>query len=167
MYKRQVFTSLAKGDGTFHSAKLGIAAFTSGTGGWNSHNTYPRELADINGDGLADIVGFASGGVFTSLAKGDGTFHSAKLGIAAFTQNTGGWSSNDTYPRELADVNGDGLADIVGFASGGVFTALAKGDGTFHAAKLGIKAFTSGTGGWNSNNIYPCLLYTSDAADES
>jgi hypothetical protein len=33
----------------------------------------------------------------------------------------GGWSSDDLYKRELADVNGDHMADIVGFASSGVY----------------------------------------------
>ena len=38
----------------------------------------------------------------------------------------GGWTSNDLYPRELADVNGDGLADIAAFGFGGVSVSLAR-----------------------------------------
>jgi hypothetical protein len=38
----------------------------------------------------------------------------------------GGWSSQDAYPRELANIaNGDTMADIVGFAQNGVWTSLA------------------------------------------
>jgi len=48
-----------------------LNAFGTG-GGWNSQNTYPRELADINNDGAADIVGFATNGVYVSLANGTG-----------------------------------------------------------------------------------------------
>jgi hypothetical protein len=45
----------------------------------------------------------------------------------------GGWSSQDAYPRELANIaNGDTMADIVGFAQNGVWTALA-GATTFFA----------------------------------
>ena len=40
---------------------------------------------------------------------------------------SGGWSSNDTWPRELADVNGDGAADITGFGQNGVYDALSHG----------------------------------------
>ena len=46
---------------------------------------------------------------------------SPRFELAAFTAGTGGWSSNDAYPRELGDVNGDGMADIVGFAGDGVY----------------------------------------------
>jgi len=47
-------------------------------------------------------------------------FGPVTLGIAAFGPGAGGWSSDDTYPRKVADVNGDHLADIVGFAQNGV-----------------------------------------------
>ena len=35
-----------------------------------------------------------------------------------FSVNAGGWTDQNHYPRALADVDGDGLADIVGFANG-------------------------------------------------
>jgi hypothetical protein len=41
--------------------------------------------------------------------------------LNAFGVNAGGWSSQDSYPRELADVNGDVRADIVGFGHAGVY----------------------------------------------
>ncbi|NER00020.1 MAG: hypothetical protein F6K30_25530 [Cyanothece sp. SIO2G6] len=40
----------------------------------------------------------------------------------------GDWSSFDEYPRHLADVNGDGSADIVGFGAGAVTVSLAYDD---------------------------------------
>ena len=39
----------------------------------------------------------------------------------------GGWTSDDQFPRDLADVNGDGFADVVGFGGGGVYLALNDG----------------------------------------
>jgi hypothetical protein len=49
------------------------------------------------------------------------------LRLASFGAGTsaGGWASDDHFPRELADVNGDGRADIVGFGDAGVYVALA------------------------------------------
>src|SRR5690606_7457192 len=44
------------------------------------------------------------------------------LGVRAFTA-VGGWSDDDRYPRQVADVNGDGRADIVGFGEAGVYVA--------------------------------------------
>src|SRR5262249_22314971 len=37
------------------------------TGGRSSQNLYPHFMADVNGDGKADIVGFAQSGVYVSI----------------------------------------------------------------------------------------------------
>jgi hypothetical protein len=37
----------------------------------------------------------------------------------------------DRHPRLLADITGDGRADIVAFGDTGVWTAISNGDGTF------------------------------------
>ena len=76
---------------------------------------------------MADIVGFAQGGVYVSLATGNGSFAAPTLGsnTSFWGAQTGGWSSNDLYPRELANITtGDTKADIVGFAQSGVWTSL-------------------------------------------
>ncbi len=99
-------------------------------GGWSSYNTYPRKLADINGDGMADIIGFKDDGVYTALANGDGTFQDAQFAYDNFTTIRGSWTDYNTYLREVADINGDGMADIIGFG-GRVRISLSKGDGTF------------------------------------
>ena len=125
---------------------------------WTSNDLYPRELADVNGDGKADFVGFASTGVYVSLATGDGKFADPVLGLAAFGSEAGGWASNDLYPRAVADVNGDGKADIVGFASTGVYVSLATGDGKFADPVLRLAAFGREAGGWTSNDLYPRAL---------
>src|SRR4029450_1190397 len=38
------------------------------------------------------------------------TFSPATFELAQFGPSAGGWSSQSTYPRQLADVNGDGMA---------------------------------------------------------
>src|SRR2546427_3524225 len=96
-------------------------------GGWSSDNTYPRTLADVDGDGKADIVGFSQAGVYVSLATAGGHFAAPTFELAAFGANAGGWSSEDLYPRKLADVNGDSMADIVAFGQAGVYVSLASG----------------------------------------
>src|SRR4030095_6348742 len=87
-----------------------LTAFGTGAnaGGWTSQNLFPRELADVNGDGRADIVAFGQSGVFVALANGAGSFNAANLVFQGFGASAGGWTSQDRYPRELADVNGDG-----------------------------------------------------------
>jgi len=90
----------------FKSSTFELAAFGPGAGGWSSNDTYPRKLADVDGGGMADIVGFSSAGVYESLATAGGHFAAPTFELAAFGTNAGGWSSDNTYPRELADVNG-------------------------------------------------------------
>ena len=137
-----VVTALGKKDGTFARAKAAYPkAFTVKHGGW-SVSKHPRLVADVNGDGYADIIGFANAGVVTALGKKDGTFARVKAAYPkAFTVKHGGWSVSK-HPRLVADVNGDGYADIIGFANAGVVTALGKKDGTFKRAKAAYKYTT-------------------------
>lgn len=59
-----------------------------------------------------------------ALSKGDG-FTTASTWIKNFGYNAGGWRVGKN-PRIMADVSGDGHADVVGFANDGVNVALAK-----------------------------------------
>ncbi len=125
------------------------------TDNWTGFNTNPRLLADINGDGKADIVGFGRDGLCFSFSTGDG-FGSIHPNVAAdFTRNAG-WDSFDKYPRALGDVNGDGKADIVGFASDGVYVAFSTGS-SFKSPQLVMKDFGTGTG-WESQDLHPRFL---------
>src|SRR3954470_16664051 len=51
----------------------------------------PLFLADLTGDGRADIVGFGNVGVWTALGAGDGTFEPARVVLADFGVEAGGW----------------------------------------------------------------------------
>ena len=79
------------------------------------------------------------------------------FGIAQFG-NDQGWTSFDAKTRAKSrDVNGDGLADIVGFGSAGVYVALATGGGHFAAPVLELAGLGNSAvaGGWSSYNQYP------------
>ena len=117
--------------------------------GWRV-DKHPRFLADITGDGRADIVGFGDAGVWTALSNGDGSFQPAQFVQAEFGFDQG-WRV-DKHPRFLADITGDGRADIVGFGDAGVWTALSNGDGSFQAAQfvLADLGFEGGAGGSRS-----------------
>ncbi|WP_449283287.1 FG-GAP-like repeat-containing protein [Leucobacter sp.] len=128
------------------------AARTWGSGfgtaaGWGVL-THPRALIDVNGDGMADVVGFASGGVYVSTSTGSelrpATRWSSQFGSAT------GWDVR-FHPRTLADVNGDGLPDVVGFAAGGVYVALGTGT-SFGAMQRWYAGFGSGTGSTAANS---------------
>jgi len=72
-----------------------------------------------------------------------------------FTPQVGGWSSYDRFPRELADINGDGLADIVGFGEDAVYTSLAQ-------RVLDANARTSSLEDFNSDGKSDLLVFQPD-----
>jgi len=130
-----------------------IAGYGYSAGGWTSQDKYPRFVADVNGDGKADVVGFAGSGVYVSLSTST-KFLAPTLWIAAFGYSAGGWTSQNLYPRMLADVNADNRADVIGFGNGGAYVSLSTGS-SFCAATLGIASYGRSAGGWSSQNTYP------------
>jgi hypothetical protein len=150
-----VWISLNNGDGTFAAPRLAVTNFGYSAGGWRVEK-HPRFLADLTGDGRADIVGFGDGGVWVSLNNGDGTFTAPQLVVSDFGYVAGGWRV-DKHPRFLADLTGDGKADIVGFGDGGVSVSLNNGDGTFAAPQLVVANFGYSAGGWRVER-HPRLL---------
>jgi hypothetical protein len=96
---------------------------------------HPRLLADLTGDGKADIVGFGQDGVFVALAHGDGSFaFTPQLALGDFGFNQG-WRV-ENHPRFVVDVTGEGRADIVGFGEAGVLVSPALAGGTFRERPL-------------------------------
>lgn len=134
--------ALSNGDGTFAQDRSVLTEFITSKG-WRV-DQHPRFVVDITGDGKADIVGFGNDGVWTALGNGDGTFQTPKLVLEGFNVNQG-WRV-DQHIRLLADLTGDGKADIIGFGNDGVWTALGNGDGTFQAPKLVLTGFNINQG---------------------
>jgi hypothetical protein len=134
---RYVWTALNNGDGTFQAPQPVLEAFTPDAGSWQV-DRHPRALADLTGDGRADIVGFGDDYVWVALGNGDGSFQAPAAVLDGFSYNQG-WRV-DQHPRLLAELNGDGRADIVGFGNDGVYAALGDGAGGFGLA-AGIAGF--------------------------
>jgi hypothetical protein len=134
------YALMGRGDGTFSGAPTIVGNYTG------------NNLGDVNGDGLPDIITESltsintPGATFTvqlGTAKGPFTPVSTITAPASFVLNgqtiTG---ANTTGPGAfaVADINGDGKADLVfadntliGNALPVYFTALSNGDGTFAA----------------------------------
>ncbi|WP_052161838.1 FG-GAP-like repeat-containing protein [Hoeflea sp. BAL378] len=147
------------GNTRFQNPTLELNSFGPNAGGWSSNNIYLRTVADVNGDGLSDIVGFGGSNVYVSLGS-NGGFIDPVASIASFGQGYagGGWSNNDYYTRTMGDVNGDGRADIVGFGSAGVYISLSTGSTSFADPYLDLTSFGPASGGWTSNNYLPRTL---------
>lgn len=126
--------------------------------GWSDNTTFPRFMVDVNGDGLPDIVGFSGGGVYVALNYGDGTFAAPSYGLNGQYGTAQGWTDNNTYPRLLVDVNGDGFPDVVGFSGSGVYVALNNKNGTFAAPSYWLSNQFSPAQGYVNNSVNPRFL---------
>jgi hypothetical protein len=148
----------------YDSEALGINAYGTSvnSGGWTNNDLYTRTIGDVNGDGRSDIIAFGSDVTYVSLGQANGTFAGPFVGINAFGSSAigGGWSNNNVYRREMADVNGDGRDDIVGFGSDYTYVSLGQANGTFANSFVGINSFGSSdlAGGWVNNNLYARTL---------
>jgi hypothetical protein len=150
-----VHVALNNGDGTFQAPKQVVPNFfgSSRRGRELGYRQTPtRFLADLTGDGRADIVGFYNEGVHVALNNGDGTFQAPQQVVPNFFGSSAGAGSWDTdkHLRVLADLTGDGRADIVGFYNEGVHVALNNGDGTFQAPKRVVLNYFGSSGGAGS-----------------
>jgi hypothetical protein len=132
-----VYVSLSTGKG-FTAPKAWVYNAFDYNGGWGDPET-PRMLADVNDDGLPDVVGFGRDGVWVSLSiKGKNAFQKPSRWTPRYGYSEG-WRTS-LHPRTLADVNGDGRADVVGFANAGVYVALSTGE-AFEAERRWIPDF--------------------------
>jgi len=153
--KKNVYISLSTGH-AFSAPTTSLATFCASAGGWTSYDAYPRALGDVNGDGRADIVGFGNKAVYVSLSTGSG-YAAPKIWAAAFGKSAGGWDSQDHVPRVVGDVNGDGMADIVGFYTTGAQASRSTGS-AFPAPAQWIANYGANAGGWSSQSVYPRTL---------
>lgn len=83
----------------------------------------PRRVGDVDGDGRDDVVAFTAGGVLVARSNG-WSFDPPTLWLDDFGAQTG-WGPQ--HARMLADVDGDGRADLVGFHDAAVRVALSRG----------------------------------------
>jgi hypothetical protein len=105
---------LGNGNGTFQAA----VTYNAAPGGGRV------AVADVNGDGKADIV-FAGSQAGALLGNGDGTFEPVQISNVGINPSS----------IAVADVNKDGKADLLLIDRQGAWVSLANGDGTFQIAQ--------------------------------
>ncbi len=138
-----VFIWRGRGDGTFTALNGGASVISQSGQFVNAQTRY----ADINGDGVMDIVivsALESGATaYAWLGRGDGTFAPANGGLPVISKS--GTSFKD-FKVEIADINGDGRSDIIFMlaSTGAVAYAwLGQGDGLFTAMAGGAPVLSA------------------------
>ncbi|MFD2263437.1 FG-GAP-like repeat-containing protein [Lacibacterium aquatile] len=106
---------LSKGDLTFAPGAVWLTGFAKDNG-FSNENTHPRRFADMNGDGLPDLVTTTARGIYLALSNGTSLQNLGQvLDYFSIDPAAGGYNNQTRWPTALADVNGDGYPDIVGF----------------------------------------------------
>ena len=128
-FKEGVWVSLSQGNHFEDPPQQWTTKFGKDTG-WNQDT--PRMLTDVNGDGLADIVGINPDGIWVTLSTGSKFVTptwATNQPLPYFTARQGWDFQNNRNFLTMADVNGDGLTDIVASNQKGVFVSYANGKG--------------------------------------
>ena len=112
--------ALSHGVDGFDPVSKWVTAFDQAHGWTNS--LHVRTVADVNGDGNADAIGFGLDGVYVALSNGSGF---DPVGKWTNSFNSKHWTVSD-HVRLLADVNGDGMDDAAGFGLDGIYIALSQ-----------------------------------------
>jgi LmbE family N-acetylglucosaminyl deacetylase len=146
-----VHCALNTAAGAFGPHSLYSAAFADPTWQADAYGS-TIQLGDVNGDGKADVCGRRSDGIVCATANADGTgFANARLWSGGTNFSDGdGWAVSPAYygSVHLADVNGDGYADVCGRSPAGIVCALNNKAGGFGSASLWSTDF--GDPGWQA-----------------
>jgi hypothetical protein len=141
----RTYVALSNGDGTFRRA---LTAWDQPETSWTG---FTLKVADVSGDGRADLVWNRLGAgnrTYVALSNGTGTFTRA---LTAWDQPEPNWTD---YAINLADVSGDGRADLVWSSVGAgnrTYVAWANGDGTFRRT---LTSWDQPEGGWTGFTLH-------------
>ena len=134
-----VSTALGNGDGTFASLgvnnPISVPVTASAPYLPITFNTTGAQILDVNQDSKPDLLADVNGTLYAALGDGNGNFPS--------TVQTAGFGGTSAV---YADVNGDGIPDIV---VDNAFLEIwkGKGDGTFVVPAVGGQYIIDGGGG--------------------
>jgi hypothetical protein len=117
---------------------------------WDKRNHASTiRFADINGDGRADLCGLSREGFKCWLSNGHGFGHAIETG---FMLQEYGWDEPSQFTTiRMADVNGDGRADVCGRKRTGFVCWKSEGD---HFSRVIEGPEWSNERGWDEANHY-------------
>jgi hypothetical protein len=133
----------SKGD-AFEEAAIVIEAMSDANGWKNNDNYATLRFADLDGDGASDVCARANARVFCWLWAGSG--FGATIEGPTLADDTG-WGAAEYYRTiQLADISGDGRADLCARGSG--FVYCYEFDGKAFGPETALADFTD-AGNWD------------------
>ncbi|WP_041596899.1 FG-GAP-like repeat-containing protein [Granulicella tundricola] len=122
------------GDGTFNTTPIFHLPFgsTSVSGSGAGTFLYPELVADVNGDGIPDILAYSGDGLAVFLGAPGLSFGPpreyaiAAVGFAFLV--------DQAAQQQFVDLNGDGLMDLLSCGPNGLYLTYGHADGTFGTA---------------------------------
>ena len=152
-FKDEFKCHLATGSG-FESNGIGIGDMGD-SAGWGEIEYYATiRVADINGDGRADVCGRGISG--WRCWPSNGNAFGAQINGPAWS-NANGWDNPEYYATiRTPDINGDGKADLCARDNGGIVCHLSNGNGWGDAIR---GPNWSDTNGWADPEHYTTIQF--------
>ncbi|WP_152988716.1 FG-GAP-like repeat-containing protein [Janthinobacterium sp. Ant5-2-1] len=116
--------------GKFSPMTNWITAFDDASGWSDDQYGLTIQFADVTGDGSIDVCGRGSSGIYCAVAD---ITNNRFIGFGRWGRmfsDGEGWNKPQYYQSiHLADVDGDGKADVCGRGQNGIFCAISRGNG--------------------------------------
>lgn len=165
-------------DGSFNPTPISDKVFGSYTKSTDGQGTfeYPVAIADLNGDGIPDVIASCGYGLSVMLGQSALNFSYPthyvtglleNLGLAIYEGGTLRYGYGD-FTLKIADLNRDGHTDIVTIGTNGIYINYGRSDGSFDTASAYEVAHTlkhSEIADFNGDGI-PDIAATGDSSIE-
>jgi hypothetical protein len=117
-------------DGSFNPTPVSDKVFGNHDTPYDGMGTFdfPLAVLDLNGDGIPDILAYATDGYTVLLGRPGLTFSYPKHYAA------GSLAPYGSYTQQIVDINGDGQPDIVASGTNGIYISYGRNDGSFATA---------------------------------
>jgi len=123
------------GNGTFQTTPIKTITYGDHTNQYNGFGTFetPIAIADMNSDGIPDILADAGDGLTVILGKPGLNFSYPQHYATGYSSEWSGVISQ--FTMRIADLNGDGLPDLIESGPNGVYLTYGRPDGIFDTAQ--------------------------------
>ncbi|RYY18781.1 MAG: hypothetical protein EOO04_23290, partial [Chitinophagaceae bacterium] len=147
-----IYISIAQSDGTYTATRPAAMGKFSKAASARDINMQVIKAADVNGDGLSDLVILADSSAYVYKGKSDGTLEKPRRShLPGFFWGVGTAQGISPGRCVLEDVTGEGRADLIILGRHELSVAVASGTGDFTRPEIVLRNLRAG--GWTSYAI--------------